>query len=62
LNIAPAGNQTALFWPAWATNCVLESTTNLSSSNWTAVTNGTPIIGVTVTNSSPAQFFRLRQF
>jgi sugar lactone lactonase YvrE len=62
LNIAPAGDQIALFWPAWATNFVLESTADLSSTNWTAVTNGTPIIGVMVTNTSPALFFRLRQF
>jgi len=61
LSIASIGNQTALFWPAWATNCVLESTTNLSNPNWLAVTNGEPIIGVTVTNTSPAQFFRLQQ-
>ena len=59
LNIVPAGNQIALFWPAWATNCVLQSATNLASSNWAVVTNGTPNICVTVTNTSPAMFFRL---
>jgi hypothetical protein len=60
LNIALAGgNQTALFWPASATNVILQTTTNLSSPNWTTVTNGTPIIGVTVANTSPAAFFRL---
>lgn len=61
LNIAQVGNQTALFWPAWATNYVLECTTNLSGTNWTAVTNGTPIVGVILTNTVPVRFFRLRQ-
>jgi hypothetical protein len=39
LNIAPAGNQTVLFWPATIANYVLQSTTNLSSTNWVAVTS-----------------------
>jgi len=28
LSIAPAGNQTVLFWPAWSANYILQSTTN----------------------------------
>jgi hypothetical protein len=59
LNIVQAGNQAVLYWPASATNCVLQTTTNLASPNWVTVTNGVPIIGVTLTNSSSAAFFRL---
>ena len=65
LNIANAGNnQVVLSYPAWATNSVLQSLTNLASTNWLAVTNGATIIGdtniaVTVTNNLPASFFRL---
>jgi hypothetical protein len=59
LGIAPAGNQTVLFWPATATNYVLQSTTNLISPNWVAVSNAVMLTAVTVTNTSPARFFRL---
>ncbi len=61
LGIAAAGGQAVVFWPASATNFVLQTTTNMSSTNWTTVTNGKPIIGVTLTNTSPAAFFRLLQ-
>jgi formylglycine-generating enzyme required for sulfatase activity len=59
LGIAPAGNQTVLFWPTAATNYTLQSTTNLASPNWGIVTNGIPLMAVSVTNTSPAMFFRL---
>lgn len=59
LSVASSGNQTALYWPASASNYVLQITTNLASTNWVTVTNGSPIIGVTVTNNLPAAFFRL---
>ena len=60
LSIGTTGNQTALYWLASATNFILQTTTNLSSPNWTTVSNGTPIIGVMVTNTSSAAFFRLQ--
>jgi hypothetical protein len=60
LNIAFNGNQSVLYYPAGATNFVVQTSTNLSSTNWTTVTNGTPIQGIVVTNSSPAAFFRLQ--
>jgi hydroxyacyl-ACP dehydratase HTD2-like protein with hotdog domain len=62
LNIALNGNQTVLYWPAGATNFVVQTTTNLASTNWTTVTNGTPIMGITVTNNpgAPAMFYRLQ--
>ncbi len=60
-NIAPAGNQSVLFWPTDYGNLLLQSVTNLNSTNWVTVTNGTPISGFTVTNALPSQFFRLQQ-
>lgn len=59
LGITPAGNQTVLYWPATVTNSVLQCTTNLSSPNWTTVSNAVPLTAVSVTNTSPALFFRL---
>jgi hypothetical protein len=59
LNIAENGNQSVIYWTGSETNFVLQSTTNLSSTNWTTVTNGTPVSGVAVTNTSPASFYRL---
>ncbi len=59
LGIAPAGQSTVLFWPASATNYVLQSTTNLSSPGWGIVSNGVPMTALSVTNTSPAMFFRL---
>lgn len=59
LGIAPAGQSSVLFWSASATNYVLQSTTNLSSPSWAAVSNGVPMTAVSVTNTSPAMFFRL---
>jgi formylglycine-generating enzyme required for sulfatase activity len=64
LGIAPAGNQTVLFWPATFTNYVLQSTTNLASPNWGLVTDAVPVtvkntVTITVSNALPARFFRL---
>jgi uncharacterized repeat protein (TIGR03803 family) len=60
LGIASAGaNQSVLYWPSSAGTYTLQTSTNLSSTNWVNVTNGTLVIGMTVTNSSPAAFFRL---
>ena len=41
LGIALAGNQTVLFWPAAATNYVLQWATNLAAPNWVTVSNAT---------------------
>jgi len=61
LRIAAAGNQSVLFWPTSGTNLILQSSTNLASTNWTTVTDAVPVIAFTVTNASPARFFRLVQ-
>jgi len=60
LNIAPFGNQSVLFWSASATNYILQSTTNLASPNWMTASDAVPVIAFTVTNTSPARFFRLQ--
>lgn len=64
LSITPGDKQVVLFWPSPITNCVLQSTTNLTSPNWVAVNNVVLVtagnkISVTVTNTSTARFFRL---
>lgn len=61
LRIAPSGNQSVLFWPASGTNYVLQSTTNLASTDWITATDAVPVIAFTVTNTSPTRFFRLVQ-
>ena len=56
LSVAPApGDQTALFYPAWATNWVLQAAPNRSSTNWVTITNNsaTPVTCITVTNNPP---------
>jgi hypothetical protein len=60
LGIATYGNHSVLFWPASATNVVLQTTTNLTSPNWVTASNGTPFTAIGFTNSSPAAYFRLQ--
>ena len=61
LTITPLNNQNVVMWPAWALNYVLQTTTNLSSGPWTTVTNGVPLAGLQLTNTTfPANsYFRL---
>lgn len=61
LTIASVINQSVLFWPASATNYILQSVTNLNSTNWITVSDAVPVIAYTVTNNSTARFFRLQQ-
>ena len=62
LGIAPAGGQSIIYWPAnIPANYVLQTATNLASTNWVAVANAVPMVAVAVTNSSGAHFFRLVQ-
>ena len=68
LGIMPTNKQALLYWPATATNYVLQSNTSLSSTNWTNVplvvqaTNGSQTV-VTVTNTFqlPTSRGRLRE-
>jgi formylglycine-generating enzyme required for sulfatase activity len=62
LGIAPAGGQSIIYWPAnIPANYVLQTTTNLASTNWVSVTNAVPVTAVAVTTSAGASFFRLVQ-
>ncbi len=61
LGIAVATNrQVVLYWPASASAYVLQSVPNVTSTNWTDVTNGVPITGLLVPATSPASYFRLQ--
>jgi formylglycine-generating enzyme required for sulfatase activity len=59
LGIASAGNQTVLFWPTTLPNYILQSTTNLASPNWVMANDAMPLNASSVSNTSPARFFRL---
>ncbi len=59
LNIAPAGDRSVLFYSATPTNYILQSTTNLSSTNWVTATDAVVVTAVAVSNAFPAKFFRL---
>jgi uncharacterized repeat protein (TIGR03803 family) len=54
-----ASNQTVVFWPVWALNYTLQSTTNLTTGTWVSASNGVPVSGLQLTNSAPAMFYRL---
>jgi formylglycine-generating enzyme required for sulfatase activity len=59
LGIAPAGNQSVLYYPITPTNYILQSTTNLASSNWITATDAIPVTAAAVGNTTPAKFYRL---
>ncbi len=60
LGIAPApGGQSVLYWPVSTTNFVLQTTTNLATPNWVTASNAITVNSVVVTNSAPADYFRL---
>jgi formylglycine-generating enzyme required for sulfatase activity len=60
LGIAPAGGQSVLYWPVSPTNYVLQTVTNLTSTNWTTVRTAYTVNAAEVTNSAPSGFFRLQ--
>jgi formylglycine-generating enzyme required for sulfatase activity len=64
LGIAQSNNLSVLSWPTNGSDFVLQSTTNLVSTNWLTVTNPSPsIVGtnftVSLVGSNKARFFRL---
>ncbi|MGH7993084.1 MAG: formylglycine-generating enzyme family protein [Limisphaerales bacterium] len=59
LGIAPAGNQSVLFWAASPTNYFLQSATNIASPNWVTANDALPVAAATVSNTLPMRFFRL---
>jgi murein DD-endopeptidase MepM/ murein hydrolase activator NlpD len=60
----PAAGQVALRWPTSQVNYAVEYVTNLPAAAWNTLSNAPSIVGaensVTVTNTGPRQFFRLR--
>jgi uncharacterized repeat protein (TIGR03803 family) len=59
LSTQTVGGQTVVYWPAWAYNYVLQTTSNLSSPNWQTVSNVAPVSSVVVTNGGSSGYFRL---
>ena len=66
LGVASTNNQVILFWPATTsgTNSVLQSTIDLTTSNWLSATDAVVVAygsqsAVSVANSASARFFRL---
>jgi formylglycine-generating enzyme required for sulfatase activity len=59
LGIAPAGLQSILYWPNSTTNYVLQTVTNLSSTNWLTARTAFAVNVAEVTNAAPSGFFRL---
>jgi formylglycine-generating enzyme required for sulfatase activity len=61
LGIAPApGGQSVLYWPVSPTNYVLQTVTNLTSTNWLTARTAFAVNAGEVTNSAPSGFFRLQ--
>lgn len=60
LGIVPApGEQSLLYWPVSTTNYVLQTITNLSSTNWVTTRTAYAVNTAVVTNDAPAAFFQL---
>ena len=59
LGIAPAGGQSIIYWPVSTTNYVLQTVTNLASTNWVTARTAFAVNTAEVTNAAPAGFFRL---
>ena len=61
LGIAPAGQQSVLYWPAISSSSIalLQSATNLALPNWVTANDAVPAAAATVSNTLPARFFRL---
>ena len=61
LGIAPAaGKQSVLYWPVSTTNYVLQTVTNLTSTNWVTARTAFAVNAAEVTNAAPSGFFRLQ--
>jgi hypothetical protein len=65
LSLTRAGTNSILKWPAFAFDYQLESRTNLSATNWLAVTNPVSLVGydnvATNGNAGSSHFFRLKR-
>jgi formylglycine-generating enzyme len=62
LGIAPAGQQSIIYWPTSSTtNYVLQTVTNLSSTNWVTASNAVTVNAAVVTNAASSGYFRLSE-
>ena len=59
IGVATAGNQSVLYFAPPQLNYILQSTTNLGSSNWVTAGDAVFVTAATISNTSPAKFFRL---
>lgn len=59
LGIAPAGNQSVLYYTPPSPDYILQSTTNPASTNWATATDAVVVTAATVSNTSPVKFYRL---
>ncbi len=59
LGILPAGGQSIIYWPASSTTYVLQTVTNLSSTNWATARTAFAVNAMVVTNAAPTGFYRL---
>jgi formylglycine-generating enzyme required for sulfatase activity len=60
LGLGPAGQQFVIYWPLGGpTNYVLQTTTDLASSNWVTASNALTVNAVLVSNGAPFEYFRL---
>ena len=55
-----AGGQSLLYWPVSTTNYVLQTVTNLTSTDWLTARTAFAVNNAEVTNASPPGFFRLQ--
>jgi formylglycine-generating enzyme required for sulfatase activity len=57
--VAVPGEQSLLYWPVNRTNYVLQTVTNLTSTNWVTARTAFAVNTAEVTNSAASGFFRL---
>jgi hypothetical protein len=60
LAISVIDGEIFVFWSASATNYVMQTTTNISASNWVTVSDAVPGTAYNVTNTALQQYFRLQ--
>lgn len=60
MNIVQVGGQAVVLYPMSGSNCILMTTTNLTTGPWVPATNGVSVMAVTFTNTGPGAFFQLQ--
>jgi uncharacterized repeat protein (TIGR03803 family) len=57
--VGQSGGAPVVFWPAWAINYQLQTTTNVAEGPWIPATNGLQVMGLQPSNAAPNAFYRL---